>query len=120
MTISALANASDSLDRLVALIQSVGVEATRNPEELQPPAAIIGAPTFNGGTLGSVRALVPVFFVVMDAGQRGVDDLLAMMALALPVLGTWDAAPTPWIGPLNPEGLPAYQVAVTITIETGS
>ena len=106
-----------ALDDLVGAIQAAGVRCTRNPEEVSPPCGLVGAPTFVGGTLAGITATVPVYFIAPDAGQRGVDAMLEMLALALPTLGTRDAAPTLWVSPLNPDGLPAYAVSVTLTIE---
>jgi hypothetical protein len=108
-----------ALDDLVGLIETAGVRCTRNPEEASPPCAIVAAPTFVGGTLGGIVATVPVYFVAPDPGQRGVDAMLEMLAQALPALGTQDASPTLWTTPLNPDGLPAYAVSVTLTIERG-
>lgn len=109
----------DALDQLVGAIQAAGVPATRNPEELQPPAAIVTPPTFTGATLGAITVTVPVYFVAADLGQASVDSMLGMLADALPILGTRNAAPGLWVSPLNPNGLPAYVVTVTLTIEGG-
>ena len=108
-----------ALDELVGAIEALGVRCTRNPEEVSPPCSFVGAPTFVGGTMGAVSCSIPVHFIAPDAGQRGVDAMLEMLALALPGLGTRDASPTLWVSPLNPDGLPAYAVSVTITIERG-
>jgi hypothetical protein len=112
-----IANVPTALDDLVAAIQAAGVPATRNPEEMQPPGAIITAPTFVGATLGALAVSVPAYFVVPDLGQLAVDQGLAMLALALPTLGTRNATPTLWVSPLNPQGLPAWVVTVHLTIE---
>jgi hypothetical protein len=106
-----------ALDDLVAAIQAAGVPATRNPDDFQPPAAIVTAPTFVGGTLAAITVNVPVYFVATDAGQAGLDQIIAMYLAATPALGTRDAVSTLWVSPLNPDGLPAYLVSVTITIE---
>lgn len=106
-----------ALDELVAALQDAGVDATRNPEELQPPAAIVAVPSFIGGTMGALTVTIPVYFVSPDVGQRGVDDMLAMLALGLPVLRTREASPTLWVSPLNPQGLPSMLVTATLTIE---
>jgi DNA-binding IclR family transcriptional regulator len=112
-----IANVPTALDDLVDAIRAAGVACTRNPEELQPPAAIVAAPTFVGATHGALAVTVPVYFVVADLGQRAVDQSLAMLANALPVLGTRNANPTLWVTPLNPQGLPAMMVSVQMTIE---
>ena len=59
-----------ALDELVAALQAAGVDATRNPEELQPPAAIVAVPSFIGGTMGALTVTIPVYFVSPDVGQR--------------------------------------------------
>jgi hypothetical protein len=112
-----LASVPSALDDLVAAIAAAGVPCTRNPEELNPPAAIVTSPSFVGATLGALSVSVPVYVVTADLGQRGVDELLAMLANAMPVLQTRDATPTLWVGPLNPQGLPAYVVTCNMTIE---
>ena len=108
-----------ALDDLAAAIAAAGVPCNRNPEEVSPPCGLVGVPTFVGGTLGMITATVPCYFIAPDAGQRGVDAMLEMLALALPALSTRDAVPTLWVSPLNPDGLPAYAVSVTLTIERG-
>jgi hypothetical protein len=112
-----MAAVGSALDDLVGAIEAAGVACTRNPEEVSPPAGIVTAPTFVGATLGALSVTVPVYFVTGDLGQRGVDEMLAMLANALPVLGTRNANPTLWVSPLNPQGLPAYAVTVNLTIE---
>jgi phosphatidylglycerophosphatase A len=106
-----------ALDDLVAAIQAAGCPCTRNPDEFQPPGAIVTAPTFVGGTLSALTVNVPVYFVTPDTGQAGVDEIIGLYLAATPALGTRDAVTTLWVSPLNPDGLPAYVVSVTITIE---
>jgi hypothetical protein len=106
-----------ALDDLVYAIASTGIKATRDPNEMVPPAAIVTAPSFVGGTLGALVVTVPVYFVATDAGQAGLDQMIELFMLAYPALGTRTATPTLWVSPLNPDGLPAYVVSVTLTIE---
>lgn len=106
-----------ALDDLAAAIAECGCPCTRNPDEFQPPAAIVTAPSMVGGTLLGLVADVPVYFVATDTGQAGLDQIIELYTLAYPVLGTRAATSTLWVSPLNPDGLPAYLVSVTLTIE---
>ena len=106
-----------ALDDLVAAIQASGCPATRNPEEFVPPAAIVTPPSMVGGTLGGLVADVPVYFVATDAGLAGWEEIMELYGRAYAVLGTRAATSTLWVSPLNPDGLPAYLVSVTLTIE---
>lgn len=117
MSVQAANVVISALDDLVAAVQAAGCPCTRNPDEFQPPGAIVTAPTFVGGTLGGLTVTVPVYFVTPDTGQAGVDQIIGLYLAAEPALGTRDAVSTLWVSPINPDGLPAYVVSVTITIE---
>ena len=105
-----------ALDELVSELRAAGLTATRNPEELQPPSAIVAAPNFRGGTLGSITLEVPVYLVTNDLGQAGVDALVGMLPAAMEALRTRESSTTHYVSPLNPAGLPAYVLVATITI----
>lgn len=111
------ASVISALDDLVDAIAGTGCPCTRNPDEFQPPAAIVTAPSMVGGTLAGLVAEVPVYFVATDAGQAGLDQIIDLFTRAYAVLGTRAATATLWVSPLNPDGLPAYLVTVTLTIE---
>lgn len=106
-----------ALDDLVDAIRAAGCPATRNPDEFVPPAAIVTPPSMVGGTLAGLVIEVPVYFVATDAGLAGWEEIMELYGRAYQVLGTRAATSTLWVSPLNPDGLPAYLVSVTLTVE---
>ena len=106
----------EGLDEIVALLEAAGIPATRDPGAFQPPGAIIGAPTVTAVTQGGLVLSVPVYLVTPDPGQAGLDELLAMLTVALPRLGQSQASPTLWTSPLNRDGLPAYVIPCQMTV----
>jgi len=106
-----------ALDDLVFAIQAAGCPCTRNDQDFQPPAAIVTPPSFVGGTLAGLTVNVPVYFVAPDTGMAGWEQIMELYGRAYHALGSRDAVSTLWVSPLNPDGLPAYLVSVTITIE---
>ena len=108
---------AEGLDEIVALLEAAGIPTTRDPGAFQPPGAIVGAPTVLTVTQGGGLGLsVPVFLVTPDPGQAGLDELLAMLTVALPRLGQSEATPTLWTSPINRDGLPAYLIAVQLQV----
>ena len=104
------------LDELVAALLAAGLPATRDPAAFQPPGAIIAPPTIRDATMGGVLELeVPIFVVVTDPGQAGLDQLLEMVDTVRATFGAVPATPTSWSSPLNPAGLPAYLIPLSAT-----
>lgn len=109
-----------ALDEIVLILDEVGIPATADPAAFEPPGAIVGAPAIQHTTHGGGMTLsVPVYIVTPDPGRSGLEEMLAMLEVALPALGTGAATPTLWHSPLNPDGLPAYLIAVTYTTQEG-
>lgn len=108
-----------ALDAIAAAIADAGIPTTRDPGDFQPPGAIVAAPTILGAaTLQSIGLEVPVYVVSDTPGLAGLDWMLGVVAIVLPLLGETAATPTPWISPLNPAGLPAYLVTVRVNVST--
>lgn len=106
------------LDDVVAEVRAAGVACTREPDELQPPAAIVAAPTILDGTLGGVISVeVPIYCVVADPGSAGLDAILEMVGLIRDRFGIVSAAPALWTSPLNPAGLPSYLIPLHTTTQ---
>ena len=108
-----------ALDQLVELVAALGIPATRDPSELQPPAVIIAAPTIQAGTLATIGLSVPVYAVSDTPGQAGLDWLLDTVTAIMAELGETSSEPTIYTSPLNPAGLPAYLVTVQMNVSQG-
>lgn len=110
----------EALSEIVALLEGIGIPASRDPSAFTPPGAIVGAPTVLSTTHGGAATVsVPVYLVTGDVGSAGLEEMLAMVWLALPALGVGNATPTHWISPINREGLPAYLITFTATVSEG-
>jgi hypothetical protein len=108
-----------ALDQVVALVESAGIAATRDPGDFQPPGVIVAAPTITGAaTMQSIGLLVPVYVVADEAGQGGLDWMLGVVTQLLPLFRESAAEPTNWISPLNPAGLPAYLITLRTNVAT--
>lgn len=111
---------TEGLDEIVAILEAAGIAATRDPGAFEPPGAIVGAPTVLGVNIGGALSLsVPVYLVTPDPGQAGLDDLLAMLVVAMPALRQREAIPTTWTTQLNRDGLPAYLITTQLLVSEG-
>ena len=106
------------LEEIADALLLAGLPATRDPQQFQPPGAIVAAPTIRDATLGGVLELeVPIFVVTADPGQAGLDELLRMVDQVRVAFGVSQAEPTIWSSPINPAGLPAYRIPLSATAQ---
>jgi hypothetical protein len=101
---------------VVEMLTDAGIPATADTRDLNPPAVLVGAPSFvPGGRLAGDVATFTLWAVVPNAGRlAALDNLGPLVEQVTAVLACDAATPADLLVPDGGDPLPGYQLTATV------